>query len=55
MHSPALADLLGRLPAPLPDQRAAHSPDLVVVCGPYASRGAREGATGVMCRGTLHP
>ena len=47
MHSPALADLLGRLPVPLRTSGAAHSPrPRVVVCGPYASRGAREGATG---------
>ena len=47
MHSPALADLLGRLPAPLRTREAAHSPrPRVVVCGPYATRGAREGATG---------
>ena len=45
MHSPALADLLGRLPGPLRTREAAHSPrPRVVVCGRYASRGAREGA-----------
>ena len=48
MHSPALADLVGRLPAALrTSSEAAHSPrPRVVVCGPYATRGAREGATG---------
>ena len=45
MHSPALA---GRLPGPpLRTSEATHSPrPRVVVRGPYASRGAREGATG---------
>ena len=41
-----MVDLLSSLPDPPPEFEAAHSPrPRVVVCGPYASRGAREGAT----------
>ena len=39
-----MVDLLSSLPDPPPEFEAAHSPrPRVVVCGPYASRGAREG------------
>ena len=39
--------LLSSLPDPPPEFEAAHSPrPRVVVCGPYASRGARERVTG---------
>ena len=42
-----MVDLLSSLPDPPPEFEAAHSPrPRVVVCGPYATRGAREGATG---------
>ena len=47
MHSPALADLLGRLPAPPPDQRSNPQPPtscrgLWAVCHPWR-QGGRHG------------